>query len=273
MTTHSAGSSEASDLHVLEAGEGTPVLLIHGGAEDADLLTPLGHALADRGHRAIWYDRRGTGTSTRRDWPGGGADQHADDAAALLRSRDAVPATVVGMSSGGVVALALAARHPDLVREVLAWEPAAVGVLEGGLEMHAEMMRPVRDHLSGLPADWSGAYRLLLQVISGGQADLESPEVARMSRNAEAMVRDDALLVRRGFAPAELPADRVRVAVGTDPDPLHASIAARLGELVGRPPEVVPGAHDHEVYLREPEVLAAFVAAGTSGTGRSSNTG
>ena len=58
-----------------------------------------------------------------------GGDQHADDAAALLRELDAAPATVLGFSSGGVIALALAARHPDVVTEAIAWEPAALGML------------------------------------------------------------------------------------------------------------------------------------------------
>jgi pimeloyl-ACP methyl ester carboxylesterase len=83
-----------------------PVLLIHGGAEDATMLTPEAQAIAAQGRRVAWYDRRGTGASTRDDWPGSGADQHADDAAALPGHLDAGPAVVLGFSSGGVVVLA-----------------------------------------------------------------------------------------------------------------------------------------------------------------------
>lgn len=124
------------------AGDGPPLLLVHGGAEDAGMLTPQAEAFAARGRRVIWYDRWGTGASTRDGWPDGGVEQHAD-AAALLRSHDAAPATVMGFSSGGVIALALAARHPDVVAEAIAWEPAALGVLPDGAELHAAVQAPI----------------------------------------------------------------------------------------------------------------------------------
>ena len=72
-------------------GEGSPLLLVHGGGEDIGLLTPQAEAFAAAGHRVLWYDRRGTGASTRDQWPDGGVAAHADDAAALLRAVDAAP--------------------------------------------------------------------------------------------------------------------------------------------------------------------------------------
>jgi pimeloyl-ACP methyl ester carboxylesterase len=249
------------DLSFRTAGAGPPVLLIHGGAEDAGLLDAQAEAIAGRGFRTIWYDRRGTGGSTRADWPGGGADQHADDAADLLRAQNAVGATVLGFSSGGVVALALAARHPSVVGQVIAWEPASLGVLPNAAELHADLVAPIDAHLAAHPDDWRGAFHVMLGVLSGGRADLTSPAVRRMERNAEAVLRDDSpLLTTHVFGSGELPADRVTVAVGAEPDPLHGEIAARLGELTGKPPVTVPDADDHEIYVSRPEVLAAFLA-------------
>ncbi len=243
-------------------GEGPPLLLIHGGAEDAGLLAPQAEAFAARDMRVIRYDRRGTGASTRAGWPGGGVAQHAEDAAALLRELDAVPAAVLGFSSGGVVALALAARHPQLVTEAVAWEPAALGMLPGAAALHAGIMAPVEAHLEGHPGDWPGAYAVLLGVLSEGRADLDSPVVARMAVNAEAMLRDDGpVLAAHAFAPGELPADRVTVAVGEDASPLHAAIAERLTAQLGTSPLVVAGADDHEVYLDRPDVLADALTA------------
>ena len=101
----------------------------------------------------------------------------------------------------------------------------------------------------------------MLGVLSEGRADLSSPGVRRMEVNAEAVLRDDSpLITTRAFGPGELPAGLVTIAVSEDPDPLHGAVAARLGELTGRPPVTVPGADDHEVYLSRPAVLADFVA-------------
>ena len=244
------------------AGTGPPVLLVHGGAEDLSMLTPQAQAFAARGRRAIWYDRRGTGGSTREGWPQGGVAQHADDAARLLRDLDAVPATVVGFSSGGVVALALAARHPDVVAEAIAWEPAALGVLPGAAELHAQIMAPIDAHLAERPGDWAGAYAVMLDVLSDGRADPDSPVARRMVVNAEAVLRDDArIITTHAFAPGELPANRVTIAVGKGTDPLHAAIADRIAADLGRSPLVVEQADHHEVYLSRPTVLADALAA------------
>jgi pimeloyl-ACP methyl ester carboxylesterase len=248
-------------LHHRIAGAGPPIMLIHGAGEDTGMLTPQAEAFAARGWRVIWADRRGTGASPRDNWPGGGVAGHADDAAALLRDLEATPATVLGFSSGGVVALALAARHPGLVREAVAWEPAALGVLPDADSLHAGIMTPIEAYLAEHPDDWTGAYRVMLDVLSQGRADHDAPAVRAMRRNAEAALRDDArIITRHRFAEGELPADRVLIAIGADPDPLHAAIAERLTASLGRPPLVVADA-DHEVYLHRPGTLADALSA------------
>ncbi len=250
------------DIAYKTKGEGPAVLLIHGGAEDAAMLDAQAEAIAARGFRVIWYDRRGTGGSTRARWPGGGADQHADDAADLLRVLDAAGATVLGFSSGGVVALALAVRHPALVSSVITWEPAALGVLPGAAELHAGVVAPIDAHLAAHPGDWVGAFHVMLGVLSQGRADLTAPDVRRAEVNAEAVLRDDSpLITTRAFAPGELPATGlITVATSAAPSELHAATAARLGELIGGDPVRVPAADGHEIYLSRPEVLADFLA-------------
>lgn len=248
-------------LHPRTTGHGPTVLLIHGAAEGADLLTPQAEAIAARGFRVIWYDRRGTAKSHRDDWPGSGADQHADDAATLLREHHAKRATVLGFSSGAVVALALAARHPGVPHEVIAWEPAAVAMIPDGPAIHASIMEPIERYLAAEPDDWTGAYRVMLDVLSEGRADHRDPLVMRMALNAEAALRDDArLITTRAFRPGELAPHLVTLAVSATPDPLHLAVAERLAEVVGRPVRRVPGADDHEVYLRRPDVLADWLA-------------
>lgn len=249
-------------LHHRTAGEGPPLLLIHGAAEDVGLLAPQAEAFAARGRRVVWANRRGTGESPREGWPGRGVEGHADDAAGLLRALGATPATVLGFSSGGIVALALAARHPELVREAIAWEPPLISLVPGGTGIHAGLLAPIEAHLARHPGDWAGGYRVMLDTLSEGRADHDAPVVRAMRRNAEAALRDDArVITRHGFAPGELPAGRVLVATGAAPDPLHAAVAAAFAELTGRAPLVVEAADDHEVYLHRPEVLADALAS------------
>jgi pimeloyl-ACP methyl ester carboxylesterase len=242
-------------LDVRRTGSGPAILLLHGAGEDVSLLSAQAHALADRGFTAITYDRRGTGSSTRDDWPSGGVPRHVADAADLLRVERC--SRVLGFSSGAVLAMAVACAHPDLVTDVVAWEPAAVSVLADGDELHAMMMAPARAHLEAHPEDWEGAYDLMLLAISNGEADLGDPTVAAMRRNAEAAVRDDAeIITRHRFVAEDLARAPFTVAVRATSTDLHALIAARLAGLSGRPPWPVPGTDDHEVYLHRPEVLA-----------------
>jgi pimeloyl-ACP methyl ester carboxylesterase len=250
------------DLAYRDAGDGPPILLIHGGAEDLTMHTPLAEAIARQGFRVIWYDRRGTGGSTRQDWPGGGAAQHADDAAALLEELEAVPATVVGFSSGGAVALALAERHPEVLRHVIAWEPAALGVLPYAEDVFRMANGPYEAYLAEHPGDWVGGYHVVLDSLSEGRADHEAPLVKQSEPNAEAALRDDGpLIVRYRPAAGRLPADKITLAVTEGVSPLHRDIAEILGEEIGRPPVVLAGAREHEDYLLAPVQSADLIVA------------
>ncbi|HEY6116205.1 MAG TPA: alpha/beta hydrolase [Candidatus Dormibacteraeota bacterium] len=95
---------------------GTPILRIQGTPSSRLQRNPDEGALRDNGARYLMADRPGFGGSTRK--PGRGIADVADDYAELVRAHglDRVPA--MGTSGGGPHVLALAARHPDLVRAV-----------------------------------------------------------------------------------------------------------------------------------------------------------
>ncbi|RZT42597.1 alpha/beta fold hydrolase [Cupriavidus agavae] len=102
-------------LHVVERGEGQPVLLVHGLSGqlanfDYGMIGPLA-----RDHRVVAVDRPGAGWSTRA--PGASADlkAQADTLAALIDQLGLEKPLVVGHSLGGAIALALAAYHPERV--------------------------------------------------------------------------------------------------------------------------------------------------------------
>ncbi|MCR6632900.1 MAG: alpha/beta hydrolase [Magnetospirillum sp.] len=102
-------------LHLLEAGAGPPVLLLHGNGASAEDFVAGGlfHRLARR-HRVIAVDRPGFGHSPRPPgaWTAGAqADLLAQAIAGLGLGRP----LVLGHSWGATVALALALDHPEAV--------------------------------------------------------------------------------------------------------------------------------------------------------------
>ena len=106
-------------LHYEVTGEGPPLVLVHGSAVDGrtwDEVVPM----FARDHRVIVYDRRGYGRSTHK--PVRDHRVHAADLVAVLERVAAGPAAVVGWSSGGNIALAVATQHPDLFRSLVVVE-------------------------------------------------------------------------------------------------------------------------------------------------------
>lgn len=244
-------------LAVHVRGAGPPVLLVRGGGEDASMLAGQAESLAVAGYQVIAYDRRGTGGSGRENWPGSGAQQHADDAAALLAALDVDQATVLGLSSGGVIGLALAARHPGRVGRVIAWEPPAVGVLPGGGAINAQIMAPVQAHLVDHPGDFVGAQAILLSVVVGFPVTVDDPAFEAARANAEAMIRDEPAITLERFAPDAFVDTNVTVALGSDPLELITAAAEQIATWTGTPPLRVVA--DHEVYLSQPVVLTDVV--------------
>ncbi|MEA2419689.1 MAG: 3-oxoadipate enol-lactonase [Thermoleophilaceae bacterium] len=104
-----------------EAGEGRPLVLIHGLAQDHGMWA---HEQADlSGYRTLALDVRGHG-----DTATGAADgtlaQLGGDLVAFLEAIG--PATCIGFSLGGTIALWAAAERPDLVVGVAAIATSSV---------------------------------------------------------------------------------------------------------------------------------------------------
>jgi pimeloyl-ACP methyl ester carboxylesterase len=245
-------------LHVERRGSGMPLLLIHGGGEDAAMLQAQAADLATAGHDVVTYDRRGTGRSGRESWPGDGAEQHAADAAALLEALGWTDATVVGVSSGGVIALDLVARHPERVGRVVAWEPPAAGVVPGGGEISAAIMAPVEAHLAAHPGDFVGAQAILLSAVVGFPVTVDDQAFAAARANAEPFVRDEPNITLAELDQEALGSADVTIGIGSSPNELVAAAAEVLAASTGGPPLGVDAGH--EVYLTDPAVLTGIVA-------------
>lgn len=131
------------DLFYAENGRGEPILGIHGTPSSSTLWAAAVQALARHG-RCITYDRRGFGSSGPMPRPERlDLSTHVADAAALLTTLAARPATVVGRSTGGLIALALARQHPAAVHRLVLLEPAVLAVDEDAREWAARLRRRV----------------------------------------------------------------------------------------------------------------------------------
>jgi len=109
-------SVDDTRLYYSERGAGEPLLLVHGlGSSGWDWAAQVDH-FANQ-YRVLRLDLRGHGRSERSDGPYSIA-QFARDVAIFLRRRGAIPAHVVGLSMGGMVALELAAGAARLVRSL-----------------------------------------------------------------------------------------------------------------------------------------------------------
>src|SRR5947208_17058516 len=101
-----------------------PVLLIIGSPMGADGFTTLAGHFTDRS--VVTYDPRSAGRSKRTDGASETTpDEHADDLHRLISALDAGPVDIFASSGGAVNALALAAKHPEQIRTLVAHEPPA----------------------------------------------------------------------------------------------------------------------------------------------------
>jgi pimeloyl-ACP methyl ester carboxylesterase len=124
-------------LHYVTAGEGPPVVLLHGFPETSaawrKVLPLLG---AD--HTVVAPDLRGLGHSHR---PDTGYDKMtvAADIVALLEHLGHPTARVVGHDMGGAVAYAMAAAHPERVTHLAVLEMLLPGFgLEESIQLRAD---------------------------------------------------------------------------------------------------------------------------------------
>ncbi|MGH3913234.1 MAG: alpha/beta fold hydrolase, partial [Pseudonocardiaceae bacterium] len=117
--THRQVSANGIRLHVVEAGTGPLVLLLHGFPEFWWSWRAQLPALATAGHRAVAVDLRGYGDS---DKPPRGYDLWtlSGDVAGLVRALGERQADLVGHDWGGILGWCTAALHPRVVRSVTA---------------------------------------------------------------------------------------------------------------------------------------------------------
>jgi pimeloyl-ACP methyl ester carboxylesterase len=260
-----------ASLHYEIRGSGPVALLICGGIYDAAAYAGLADRLADR-YTVVTYDRRGNSRSPLTGPPvPQRIEEHADDASQLLAevSPDA-PAFVFGNSSGAQIGLALAERHPEQVRVLVAHEPPLLSLLPDAAHWESVIADVERAYADGGAGAAMGVFGAAMGMgggedsgnedsegedssddDSGGVPEAPSPEMqemfARLEKNTDFFIgyevppfgrwTPDVDTLRRSSVPIVLVAGEE-----SEGEPPHRS-AYVLAERLGTPVETYPGGH------------------------------
>ncbi len=175
---------EGATLEGEVAGDGPPILLLHGLTATRRYVVHGSRALERAGHRIIAYDARAHGASSPADDPSTYRyEVLAADAVAVLDHLGVERAVLAGQSMGSATAVAVALAHPGRVRQLTIvtpahrgrpspnleyWDRLADGLEEGGPEGFLAAMG-----LAGLDERWREVVRT---VILQRMARHEHPE-------------------------------------------------------------------------------------------------
>jgi len=140
-TPESKGYAKVNDVELYYEvhGDGPPLIMLHGGVTPSEM---FGAPLAEmaKAHKVVALHARGHGLSkdSSRPWS---FEVFADDVAALMGHLGIKKASVMGYSSGALVALQTAIRHPQLVDKLIVISTAfrSDGLYPDVLEAFAQM--------------------------------------------------------------------------------------------------------------------------------------
>ncbi|MCM2416855.1 alpha/beta fold hydrolase [Streptomyces sp. RKAG293] len=229
------------------AGDGPPLVLLHGSVHDSRLWNRVFAALPPH-HTVVRYDARGHGRSTLPTAP----FLYEDDLLAVLDRFGFQAAELVGLSMGGEVALDFTLQHPERVRSL-----TLIAASVGGHEWpRSAAMDAYVAALRGSDACRIAEAELTLWAGLGDRApgfDLIEPMV-RENAELRAVAEKGHALDPEEDAVGRL--DRIEapttVVVGDHDHPEIGVIARRLADgIPGARLEVVAHA-DHYLPLRAP---------------------
>ncbi len=115
---HDVATHDGGTIHVIERGQGRPLVLLHGVTLQAEVWAPLLHLLGDR-FRVMAVDVRGHGRSVVGD-DGVGRVAAAHDVVTLVEHFDLRDAILAGHSMGGMIIGETCTRHPEVVADRVA---------------------------------------------------------------------------------------------------------------------------------------------------------
>ena len=173
-------------------GTGQPLVLLHGSFSWATNYPTL-----SQGRQVILIDMQGHGRTADINRPFT-FEQMADDTAALLKHLKIEQADVFGYGMGGTIGLALAIRHPDLVRR---------------LAICSSVYRPVEE---SYPQDILDAFREMTPESFAPKELKEPYDKMSPAPNWRGMVAKIVQMERdfKGFSPEQMKTIKAEVFIG-----------------------------------------------------------
>jgi pimeloyl-ACP methyl ester carboxylesterase len=247
-------------VRILEAGRGAPALFVHAFPLAADLWRPQLDAVPE-GWRFIAPDLRGFGPRPADAEPVRDVDGHARDLIALADHLGLARFTVVGLSMGGYVAMALARLAPARLGALVLCDTRAEADTEEGRQNRERMREALR---TGGPAAVADAMvpRLLGPTSQRERPALRDLVRATIERNRATGI-DAAIvaLMTRPDASAGLQdvACPTLVVVGAEDGLTPVEAHVRMQTLIaGSRLEVIDGA-GHLSNLERPDAFNAIL--------------
>ena len=195
-------AANGTELAYVEAGQGQPVIFVHGGLQDYRMWAEHLPKFAGR-YRAIAYSRRNhfPNSVSPDGMPDGAADAHGEDLAAFVRALGLSKVRIVAHSAGAHAALFFAAGNPDMVVSLALNEPPATGLL-AGVPGAAEILKawgggqaPAREAFKA--GDTAAAIPLFVDAVGGaGAYERRSDADKKMNRDNAASAQADAITSR-----------------------------------------------------------------------------
>jgi pimeloyl-ACP methyl ester carboxylesterase len=258
------------ETHYLEAGEGEPLVLIHGGGAGADAKGNWEGCIPEyaKKFRVLAIDMIGFGASARPD-PAGysyGQTNRNNHIIEFVEKVVGGPTNIIGNSMGGATALGLTIKRPDLVRKLVLMGAAGLDIANpdpssraalGGYDYTPEGMRRLVGTLTG------PHYQASDELIAYRHALTMKPGAKEASQAIQAHMRDDPMTYsREAIAGVQTPT----LVVGGKHDKI-AVLARTYGYL-----ELIPNSwgfvlpHDgHWVMMESPREFVAVTSAFLSG--------
>jgi pimeloyl-ACP methyl ester carboxylesterase len=244
--TNKDGKGQYADVNGLKMyyeihGTGRPLVWLHGAFGGADV-----HPNLARDRQVIAVELQGHGHTADIDRPLT-YEQMADDVAALLQHLKIEQADIFGYSMGGTVALAIAIRHPEVVRKV-AINGSYYGKLEEAFE--PESVRQFQNLPA--PADFPPHVKDAYAKVAPDPKQWPTlvAKVKKLGLEFKGFAREDMKSIK---AP-------VLITLG-DRDLVRLEHAVAMYRLIPNPQlAVFPGA-DHFLIDQGPEKLFPTIAA------------